>query len=628
MTRARPKRTFAGALSVETFEEEELGRTQDWTLIKGLLPFVRPQAALFVVALVLMPVTSLASLLQPYFLKLAIDAALVDRDAAALSGVVAMFAGALFVEFLARFGQVYTMQLAGQRSMARLRRAVFHHIQRLRVNYFDHTPIDRVVTRVTNDTDNLSELFASGAITAVADLTVLVGIVAFMLYLDWELTLVTLAALPPLAIVVEVFRRYARRAFREIRARVAQLNAYLAEQIDGITVVQAAGREDRCAAEYRTINEGYRHAHFRAIRYDALLYSVVESVAVASVAIVFWYASQRAGLLEARGGAVAYVGTVVAFYEYIQRFFVPIRDLSSKYTIIQSSLASAERIFGLLEVDEIDAPRRPAPPAPPVDADVAVAFHGVTFGYREDHPVLHDIDLQIRRGETLAVVGATGSGKTSLTALLLRLYELERGSILLEGRDVRTFDRRELRSRFAVVPQDVFLFTGTVLSNVTLGDPTPDRPRAEAALRAVGALSLVTRRPGGLDARVGERGGNFSTGERQLLALARALYRDPGVLILDEATSSIDSETEARLQAAVLTVVQGRTSIVIAHRLSTIRNADRIVVMHRGRIAEQGSHAELLARDGIFARLSALQFAEAGAPPESVKGEGEGTIPA
>jgi ATP-binding cassette subfamily B protein len=608
--KSKARAPVAGALSVGAFHEEEaLGQTYDWRLLKRMYPWVRPHALLLGGALLLMPVASLVSLAQPYLIKLAIDATLVERSAAALREVVVLFVAALLAEFVTRFGQTYLMQLAGQRTMAGLRRATFRHVQRLRVGYFDRTPVGRVVTRVTNDVDSLSEFFASGAVTAIADVVTLVGIVAFMLYLDWQLSLVAFAALPPLAVLVNLFRRFAREAFRDIRARIAQLNAYLAEQVQGVAVVQAFGREERCAREYEQINAGYRDANYRAIKYDALLYSVVESISVASVAVILWYASTEAGLVGDPDAAAAYIGTVVAFYEYIQRFFIPIRDLATKYTIIQQSLAAAERIFGLLDVDEIDAQAAAEPrPAQPAGEAPALSFDAVTFGYRPGHPVLEDVTLDVRQGEMVAIVGATGSGKTTLTSLLLRLYELETGTIRLGGVDVRSLDRHDLRRRFAVVPQDVFLFSGTVLENVALGADSAssaDAERARDVLQRAGAWELLERR-GGLDARVDERGQNFSAGERQLLALARALYTDPPFLMLDEATANIDSETEARLQLAVSEVVRGRTSLVIAHRLSTIRNADRIVVLHRGRVVEEGTHDALLASHGVYARLHRL----------------------
>ena len=609
-TQVRTPERPIGALYVRDFHEEAaLGEGQDVALLARLFPYLRSQTSLFAGALLLMPVSAVVGLLQPYLLKRAVDAAIVEQSEAVLLNVVLLYGIVLLFEFLGRFGQTFLMQLAGQRTMALLRRNVFRHIQGLPVGYFDRQPVGRVVTRVTNDVDSLGEFFASGAVTAVADIVTLVGIVGFMLFLDWELSLITFLALPPLALLVAVFRRFARTAFRDIRARTAQLNAYLNEQVNGIAVVQAFGREERCAAEYGQINAGYRDANHRAIRYDALLYSVVESVGVAAVAIVLWYASTRAELVDPETSA-AYVGTLVAFYEYIQRFFIPIRDLSTKYTIIQSSLASAERIFALLDVTETDAQAVSTPPAEPSgNAKAAVRFDEVTFAYRTGHPVLEDVTFSVQPGETVALVGATGSGKTTTTSLLLRLYDGATGQIEIDGVDVRSLSRHELRRKFAVVPQDVFLFGGTVLENIAL-DSTPDEDRAREVLTKVGAWDLIESREGGLHSRVEERGQNFSAGERQLLSFARALYRDAPMLILDEATANVDSETEARLQSAVLELLGGRTSLVIAHRLSTIQNADRILVFHHGSVVEQGTHQELLARGGVYAKLHRLHFDE------------------
>ncbi len=597
-------------------DEQPLGRGRDLDLLKRLWPFLRPHGLLLGVALLLMPLGALVTLVQPLLIKRAIDAAIVYHSDEMLLGVVGWFVAVIVLDFLTRFGQTWVMQLAGQRTMADLRRRVFEHIQGIRVGYFDRTPVGRVVTRVTNDIDALGELFASGAVTAVADVLTLAGIVAFMLWLDWRLSLFAFAAMPPLAVVVELFRRYAREAFRRIRAMTAQLNAYLAEQVQGIAVVQAFEREDACAAEYRGLNSGYRDANRLSIKYDAMLYSVVESVAAVCVAIVLWYAGVRAGTLSHPEDAAAWVGTVVAFYEYIQRFFIPIRDLSTKYTVIQSSLASAERIFGMLDVDEPDAPPvANVPPPPSVPADVAIAFRDVELAYGRGEPGLRGVTFDVKRGETVAIVGATGAGKTTVTGALLRLYEIRGGSVIVEGRDVRSLGRDELRRGFAVVPQDVFLFSGTVLDNVALGEATPDSGRARAALERVGAWEMLERRGAGLETLVVERGANFSAGERQLIAFARALYRDPPCVILDEATASVDSETEARLQSAVSEVLSGRSAIVIAHRLSTVRRADRILVFHRGQVVEQGTHAELLDQGGVYAKLHALQFADGAAAP-------------
>ena len=597
-------------LLINAHEEAAPEERRDLALLARLAPFMKPYAWLFVGALTLMPVASIAGLLQPLLIKKAIDATIV-RDHAEVRNVVAIFAVVIVFEFLTRFAQTYLTQLAGQRTTAGLRATVFGHIQKLSIRYFDRTPVGRIVTRVTNDIDNLTELFASGAVTAVTDIITLIGIVIFMVSIDWQLSLVAFAALPPLALAVNLFRRLARKAFRDIRFRVAQLNAYLAEQVQGIQVVQAYSREKECAEEYGTINGAYREANYQAIRYDALLYSVVQSVSVACVALVLYFSAVRAGWLAQENHPELWVGTVVAFYDYIQRFFVPIRDLATKYTIIQSSLAAAERVFSLLDNDEYDAPNRKGEvQSAQGESEYILQFENINFAYREGTPVLSDINFGIRPGEHIAIVGATGSGKSTLMSLLLRLHELQEGIIRVLGKDIRLYDSHTLRRKFSIVPQDVFFFSGTLRDNFVLGDVDIDDTRIWEALDRVGARSLVERR-GGLRASVEERGQNFSAGERQLLAFARAICRDSELLLLDEATANVDSETEAQLQRASEEVLRNRTALIIAHRLSTIERADRILVLHRGELVEQGTHAELLEQGGIYARLHKLQKAEA-----------------
>ncbi|HKO93481.1 MAG TPA: ABC transporter ATP-binding protein, partial [Polyangiaceae bacterium] len=455
---------------------------------------------------------------------------------------------------------------------------------------------------------------------------VLIGVVIAMLQLDVTMSLVSFAMLPLLLVAVEICRRVLRNAQRQIRAMTAQLNAFLNEQVQGIQVVQAFSRERECQAAYAEINGEYRDAYRNSIGADAWMYSAVDAVAAISTGLVLWYAAYKLGLAGSGLDAERHKGTFVAFYAYIQQFFVPARELSGKYTMIQSALASAERVFGLLGVHEFDArlsagvasPERSATRADRASAPPMLAFRDASFRYKEGGPaVLERVSLEVARGETVAVVGATGAGKTTLISLLLRFYDVDEGEVLVDGRDVRSTPSTALRARFGLVQQDVFLFTGDLLSNIALGDPTPDRERAAAALAKVGAEGLFQSR-GGLDLAIVERGANLSAGERQLVSFARALYRDPEILVLDEATANVDSETEGVLQSAVEALLTRRTALVIAHRLSTIRRADRILVFHHGHLVEQGTHAELVAAGGIYARLYRLQFARPEQQPESL----------
>jgi ATP-binding cassette subfamily B multidrug efflux pump len=605
----QPKGTKAlsrAEMKLRAFHEEgAIGKAYDWRLVKRLWPYVRPHGRYVMLSLVTLVVMAGVNLFRPILMGDVVRAA-TDGDPSRLMRDGLGLAGLLIVLQSMTFAQMYMMQLAGASAMADLRAHIFHFMQRLELAYFDKTPVGRLVTRATNDVDAVGELFASGVLNAVGDLISLTGIVAMMLILDWRLSLIAFAALPLVGIIVNFVRKRSREAYRDIRTKTARLNAFLNEQVSGIAVVQAYAREDAMAVEFDGINEAYREANKRSIFYEALLDAAIEMVGTLCIAsVLFWTGFQRLG------AHVITFATIVTFTQYIKQFFEPVSMLSTRYTVLQSAMAGAERIFQLLDVTQVDAPPQPANECGPDGPDdEAIALENVTFEYKPGVPVLLDVSIVAKKGEKVALVGATGAGKTTIGSLVLRLYEVKAGHVRVLGKDIKSYDRHALRENFSVVPQDVFLFAGTVLSNVAMSDPHPDRAKAERALAKVGALEVFTKREGGIDATVDERGSNFSAGERQLLAFARAVYREAPILILDEATASVDSDTEARLQRALEAVMEGRTALMIAHRLSTIRAADRIVVFHKGHVVETGSHDELMARGGVYAKLYRLQFAQ------------------
>ncbi len=582
---------------LEAFHEEErFGRAYDLELLRKLWPFFRPQLPLLLMALGVVLVTSVGAMLRPLVMRAVVDRGIMAENGALLLRGGAVLATIILVEQVLGFVQLYATQVAGARAMAALRRHVFVFMHQLRLGFFDNQLVGRLVSRVTNDVDAILDLFGSGALLAVGDLLKLVGIVSLMVVLDYKLSLIAFAATPPVMVLVVLLRRRMREAFRDIRAKTARMNATMNEQVTGMTVIQAYSRQRAAAAEFDASNVGYREANLRSILWDALQDAAIDTVSAVCLA----------SIVVSLGYRPVSFGTVVAFSAYITQFFEPITTLAQRYTLLQSAMAGAERVFKLLETEAPDCPPQTLT-APAADRDVALSFEDVSFAYKPGVPVLEHVTFRARRGEKIALVGPTGSGKTTVTGLALRLYEAGSGIVRVDGEDVRGLDRESLRRRFAVVPQDVVLFPGTIASNVAASE-APDRERVQAVLRRIGAMDLFERRPGGIDTRVDEHGANFSAGERQLIAFARALYRDAPILILDEATASIDSDTEARLQHALEELLRGRTAMIIAHRLSTVRAADRIVVLHKGHIVEQGSHDELLAHGGLYARLYDLQF--------------------
>lgn len=582
-------------------DEDSLGKVYDRQLIARLWCYVQPHRTLLALSIVLLFLVSVAQLVQPYIVKLVIDEFITKQRSEGLGLMVFAFLGALIAEFLLRWMQLYVLERTGQNVVFDIRTEAFAHLQRLPSSFFDRNPVGRLMTRVTTDVEAIHEAFTSGLVLILADLVKLAGIVAILLWMDWRLALVTFAIVPSMAFVTWRFGIPLRRAYRTVRLLVARLNAFLQENVSGMRIVQLFVREREAAERFGEINREHRDAQLDSVRFDSMFSAIAELVGSITLAAIVW-----AGGWRILAGAITF-GTLVAFIDYAGKFFRPLQELSQRYTTMQSAMASAERIFNLLDTE-----RTIVSPADPRRIEQRlrgeIEFDHVTFGYREGQPVLHDVTFRIRPGERVGIVGWTGSGKSTLIRLLVRLYDVSKGRILVDGVDVRDYDLHDLRRGVGVVLQDHFLFSGTVASNISLGDPRIDAGRVHAAARSVRADRFIERLPQAFDEPVRERGSNFSMGERQLLSFARAVAFDPAVLVLDEATASVDPETEHRIQSALGEMLLGRTSIVIAHRLVTVRHVDRILVLHHGRLSEQGSHDELVAREGgIYRALYELQ---------------------
>ncbi len=617
-------------MSTVFHEDEVVGAAYDARLMRRLLGYVRPYGAAVAASVVLLVLTSAAALVGPYIMRVAIDFHIAPGRLERLWIVIAAYVGALAAGFVFRYAQTLVMQRVGQQAMYDLRMELFAHLQRLSVAFYTRQPVGRLVTRVTNDIDALNEMITQGVVAIFGDLLTLVGIVAIMLYLDWRLALATMLVLPVIILFTARFRERAREAYRLVRTRLARINAFLNEHIMGMGIVQLFGRERTEAARFDALNRDHLHATLASLRSFAIFHPTVGAMSAVAVAIIIGYGGSRA-----LSGAVS-VGLVVAFIQYAQRFFEPIEDLAEKYNILQSAMASAERIFRLM-----DEPVEVGDPAHPIAVDRVrgeIEFAGVWFAYeptsRPDEPseaspsqewVLRDVSFHIRPGESVAFVGHTGAGKSSIINLIARFYDPQRGRVSVDGHDVRLWGQQALRSHIGLVAQDVFLFSGTIEDNIRLGTSSITSEGVRRAAEFVGADRFIERVPGGYGAEVHERGVTLSVGQKQLIAFARAIAHNPDVLlVLDEATSSVDTESEMLIQEALRRVMANRTSIIIAHRLSTIQHVDRILVIHRGRIAEEGTHRELLARGGIYTKLYELQYRDQEAVPAGRRAVREG----
>jgi len=590
-------------------DQEKQQRTFDSGLLRRIIAYLLPYKAYVAGAFVLVIVAAVLGPVQPWLIQIAIDDYIVEGDYDGLLLIIGLLAGALVLEGTLRFVNSYLTQWIGQHAIYDLRTTVFRHIQNQPLGFFDKTPIGRLITRATSDVESISDVLSQGVVTILGDCFKLLFIAAFMFYLDWRLAIVTLTVMPLMVWVTFWFRRKVSVQYRETRKQVSRLNSFMQEHVTGMPIVQLFNREEEEMRRFRDINNAHRRAHINTIFYFALFWPAVSIISDIALGLVLWV-----GGIAAMADTVT-LGVLVAFIQYARRFFEPIRNLSDQYNTLLSGMAGAERVFGLLDQDA--ALQEPDDPAPLNGLKGHIEFRNVWFTY-DDLPeddstpnwILKDVSFEIHPGDTVAIVGATGAGKTTLINLLLRFYDIQRGEILVDGVDVQEYRLKDLRNHLGLVLQDVFLFSGSVERNLTLGDEAIDTADVRRAVEAIGAEDFIDRLPDGYQQDVRERGASLSHGQRQLLAFARAMLYDPKLLVLDEATSSVDTETELIMQQALDKVMEGRTCLVIAHRLSTVREADQILVMHRGELREQGTHDELLQQDGLYRKLYEYQYKE------------------
>jgi ATP-binding cassette subfamily B multidrug efflux pump len=606
-------------------EEDVLGKAYDARLMRRLLGYLRPYSPQVAVAFGALVGGSALQLAQPYLMKVAIDRYIARHDPSGLQVVALGFLAVLVGSFVFEYTQTYVLQFVGQRIMFDMRMQIYGHLQRVDVQYYDQNPVGRLMTRVTTDVDVLNDLFASGVVSVFGDVFTLAGIMIVMLQMDWRLALVAFSVLPLIVLITQWFRRNVRDSYRTVRVWIAKINAFLQEHIGGMSTVQLFRREAGTFARFDAIDRGHRDANIESIFYYAVFYPAIEVTAALATALIIWYGGARV-----LAGALT-LGTLVAFIQYSHRFFRPISDMSEKFNLLESAMASSERIFKLLDTQPTIRSGQPAAdhgrpsgqrtadggsrvttdplPAAADQPASEIVFDHVWFAYSGEDYVLRDVSFQVEPGQRIGVVGATGAGKSTVINLLMRFYDVSRGRILVNGIDIRGMDLGDLRARFSLVLQDVQLFSGTIASNIRLGSTASDAEVRRAA-EAVHAAGFIDRLPKGLASEVGERGASLSVGQKQLLSFARALAFDPRVLVLDEATSSVDTDTELLIRDALKVLMAGRTTIAVAHRLSTIQDMDRILVFHKGELRESGAHQELLSQRGIYYRLYQLQYKE------------------